>query len=165
MRVVSTTTAAIRHALLAGAEGLVVAMILAALVIVLAPVYTGAGTFAGKTDAAPTGSSIEFMGVGETARSVASYGDTVTTLSRLGRDYYLVYVRLTCRQSGETVLETWVNIKTGDWTTDGRASFTLGGQNWDGGGAACTADLLQVVMKGGNRTYKVLASADLAVGG
>lgn len=165
MRVVSTTGAAARHALLAGVEGLLVAAILAALVIVLAPVYTGAGTLAGKAGAASGSSSIEFVGTGETARSVASYGDTVTTVSRLARDYYLVYVRLTCRQSGDAVLEKWVNIKTGDWTTDGRASFTLAGQNWDGGGAACRADLLQAVMKGGQRTYKVLASADLSVGG
>jgi hypothetical protein len=165
MRFASTTAGAVRHVLLAGAEGLLVAAIIAALVILLAPVYTGAGTLAGKSSAGSAASSIEFVGTGATARSVASYGDTVTTSSRLARDYYLVYVRLMCRQSGSVVMEKWVNIKTGDWTTGGRASFTLAGQNWDGGGASCQADLLNAVVRGGKRTYKTLASADLAVGG
>lgn len=165
MQAVSATISAVRHVLLAGAEGLVVAAIAAALVVTLAPVYAGAGLLAGDASAGGAANTIEFVGAGANARSVAMYGDTVKTHATLGRDYYLVYVRLTCTQSGKDVMTKWQNIKTGDWTTDGYASYTLGGQQWDGGGASCQADLLNAVMKGNQRVYKVLATSGLSVGG
>ena len=163
MRIVSGATSAVRHALGAGAEGLIAAGIAASLIVVLAPVYSGADLLAGNAAAGAGANTITVVDSG--ARVVVGYGDTVTTRATLARDYYLVYTRVVCSTDGRDVYEAWKNIKTGTWTSDGYASFTLTSDTWGSGGASCRADLLNAVMRGGHRVYKTLATTDFSVGG
>lgn len=165
MRAVSGAASLLRHVAGAGAEGFLVAAIAATLVVVLAPVYAGAGHLAGDASAGAAANTIEVVGSSGSSRIAVQYGDTVTTRATLARDYYLVYVRVTCVQGASTVYEAWANIKTGTWTTNGLASFALTGPSWTGGAASCQADLLNAVMKGGHRVYKTLATVGFAVGG
>lgn len=168
MKAVPAATGAMRHVGGVAAQALLIAAIVALLALVLSPLYAPAKTITGAADVNAgrngAGSSIVVVGA-ETARVAAMYGGEVTTLSTLGKDFYLVYVRVTCVQDGRAVFEVWKNIKTGDWTTDGYASFALSGPSWSGGAASCDADLLSATMKGGRRVYGELASVSFFVSG
>ena len=159
-------TGAMRHASGAMAEALLFAAIVAALALALGPVYAPAKLVAGGgiADAGRAGgNTITIVGMSGASRVAATYGSDVTTYSTLARDYYLVYVRVTCSQDGAGVYESWRNIKTGTWDTSGYATFSLSSSSWTGGAADCTADLLNATMKGNRRVYSVLASTDFAV--
>lgn len=127
MRAVSATTAAVRHVLLAAAEGLVVAAIAAAFVVTLAPVYAGADLFAGSADARGSDVSITVPD--------GQYAGTTTALILNGKTS--TWARARCYQAGAMVSEQWV--KSG---TASSAVFTLGPTRlWSGGTASCSAEV------------------------
>jgi uncharacterized protein with LGFP repeats len=167
MKAVPAATGAMRHVGGVAAQALLIAAIVALLALVLSPLYAPAKTITGAADVNAGrngGSSIVVVG-SDTARVASVYGGDVTTFSTLAKDFYLVYVRVTCTQDGARVFEAWENIKTGTWDTDGYATFTMAGSSWGGGGAMCSADLLSAVMKGGRRVYNELATTSFFVGG
>ncbi len=168
MKALSSATGVVRHTLGAAAEAILLAAIIAALLLALSPIYAPAGFLSGTqgVDAGRGGNGNSIVvASAATARVAASYGGSVTTLSTLGKDYFLVYVRVVCTQDGQWVYEDWENIKTGTWSTDGYATFKLAGSSWSGGSASCDADLLNAVMKGGHRVYKELATTSFFVSG
>ncbi len=129
MRAITATTSAIRHALGALAEALLLVAIGVALLATLAPAYIPAGWFAGSADAKGRASTSSvtisvndgrFGGnaAGQVSGSGASWVNVVCTLS-----------------DGSIGMTTWVRPDA-----TGAVAFGLGPTpSWSAGGASCTA--------------------------
>jgi hypothetical protein len=89
---------------------------------------------------------------------------SVVTYSIMGRDYFLVFVRAQCWSGDQKLFESWINIKTGDTTTGGYATFEIPSSSWEGL-AACNADLINAYWKGKTRVYETLATTTFTAGG
>jgi hypothetical protein len=128
----------------------------------------GGSTGGGGTDSivvgSPDGTALRTAGY--------VYGDTVTTYSTLGRDYDFVYASVQCFANatsvtpvavGQLMYDVWATVKEQTWTSFTSNFATTASNGWTGGGADCTATLLNATWKGGHRVYDALASASFSV--
>lgn len=149
MRAVSTVASGLRHSAVAVAEALLIAAILAALLLALAPVYKPADFLAGteSAQAARERGSISVpdgVFAGTTTATVNPGGDT--------------WVRGRCYQDGSLVYEQYVKVDANN-----QAVLNLGPTpSWTAGAASCTGEELQFAK---NARWRVLATTSFNVSG
>ncbi len=144
MKALSSATGVVRHTLGAAAEALLLAAIIAALLIALAPVYAPAGFLSGTqgVDAGRGGNGVITVPDG-------TFGGTTTaTVNPGGSD---AWARAFCYQEGKLVYGQYVRVNSAN-----QATFQLGPTpSWQGGYASCVAE--EIVLKN-NGSWRVLAS-------
>ena len=151
MRAVYSLSSAARHSLGALGEALLIAAILAALLLALAPIYKPADTLVGTQDvgAAPRNS-------GHITVPDGVFGGTTEATVNPGGD--TIWVMAECWQNAQVVYRQYV--KVGD---DNVATLTLGPTpSWQGGAASCSAE--EGTWFKGTR-WRVLASTTFEVAG
>jgi hypothetical protein len=147
MRALSTVAGVARHALGAGTEAILLATILAALLLALAPVYGPARTLTGSRDAAAARGAI--------AVPDGVFASTTTATVNPGGD---VLVRARCYQAGTLVMEHFAVVDANK-----RATIPLGPTYlWTDGPATCTAEEGDW---GRNGRWRTIASTSFDVAG
>jgi hypothetical protein len=148
MRAVSTAASVARHSAGALFEALLIAVIIATVLVALAPGSKPANTLAGTGIAAAASRGVVTVADGVFA------GTTVATVNPGGD----TWVRGRCYQNGGLVYEEYVHVDANN-----KATLTLGPTaNWTSGAATCTAEELEL---GRNQRWHTLASAGFNVAG
>ena len=164
MRIISTGAAAMRHSAIAVAEALIVAAIVAALLLALAPVYQPADFLAGTESAQAAkggnaarggggnGGSLSLVMVEDTnGNGAPNHAETVTFDLSTTADK--PYVNVRCYQGTAFVYDGWAGFYAGAWFGQ---TFTLSSNYWTGGAADCTARLVTWSKNGREQTLATL---------